>query len=108
MKRALYLTCPLALLLFAVGCDEVALSSLPPDVQAIVSSLDGLDLKVDLAAQNGNFGSGVGDRDRDRLMDGSCEGDGSQHQNIGANGGGESGGIGDMLQLRDGSCGDGG
>ena len=107
MKRTLFLLCPAVLLTVAVGCDEATLSSLPPDVQAMVSSMGGLDLKFDLTSQN-NGDSGYGDQDRDRLRDGSCLVDGSLYQSSGGYGGGESGGNGDMLQLRDGSCDDGG
>lgn len=114
MKRALILLCPLTLLATATGCDETLLEGLPADVQALVSSVDGV--KINLLTQDAQSC----DQDRLRLMDGSCDGDGSQYQyqyqysgsnGAGGNGsGGGSGGSGngDQLRLRDGSCGDSG
>ncbi|MBU0639217.1 MAG: hypothetical protein KKB50_10165 [Planctomycetes bacterium] len=112
MKRALILLCPLALLVVTTGCDEMLLEGLPPNVQALVSGVDGV--KIDLVSQDGGFGAGSGDQVRQRLMDGSCEGDGNQYQyqyagsnGAGGNGSGGAGGSGngDQLRLRDGSCG---
>ena len=109
MKRTMLFLCPLALLLFAtVGCDEV--SGLPGDVQAMLSSASGV--KIDMLARGGSddSGSGNGDQLRDRLhlMDGSCDGSGSQNEFGGLGGYGIGNGDQDRLRLQDGSCGDGG
>ena len=71
--------------------------------------------KIDLLASGnggtgGAGGSGNGDqlRIRDRLMDGSCDGDGNQYQYGGTGDPGMGSGDQSRLQLRDGSCGDGG
>lgn len=105
MKRALILLCSLTLLGAAVGCDEVMVDGVPVNVQSFVSGLDAV--KIDFISQNGDFGGG--DQIQQRLMDGSCDGDGAQYQYGGSNGGGNggAGGNGDQLQLRDGSCADG-
>jgi hypothetical protein len=107
MKRSLLLLGSLALVAFALGCDETTLNGLPSEMQAVVSSF-----KLDMVSQPGQFGDQdrQQDQDRLRLMDGSCDGDGNQYQyggsnGSGGNGGGGSGGNGDQLQLRDRSCG---
>jgi hypothetical protein len=113
MKRTVLLLCPVALLVVAVGCDKTAVSALPSEVQAMVSSIDGL--KTDVAARLGESGSQdqLQIQDRLQLMDGSCDGDGNQYRYGGSGGpggpgGGNGGGDQDRLQLRDGSCQSGG
>jgi len=105
MKRMLVFLCPLLLLGAATGCDEIAVSGLPADVQAIVAGIDGV--KLDFLSQDSD--PAAGDQIRQRLQDGSCEGDGNAYQYGGSNGNGSGGGSGngDQLRLRDGSCQDG-
>ena len=114
MKRVVLVLCPLALLFAATGCDELALSGLSTDMQAAIASATGS--KIDLLASglggSGGYGNGTGNGDQlriqDRLMDGSCDGDGSQYQYGGNGDAGIGSGSQDQLRLRDGSCGDGG
>jgi len=98
MKRALPVVAAIAMFGFLVGCEESVVDSLPGGVQALV-------------AKTGLTMSPIQIQDRDRLQDGSCDGDGMQYQwhgDGGSNGDGSGGGAGaqDRQRLRDGSCGD--
>ncbi len=104
MKRALFLLLPAIVLTGALGCEETILQSLPADLQGLVSSLDGVKIEF-MSPNNGTGGTGgFGDQIRDRLMDGSCDGDGNQYGGSGDPGQGAGNGSGDQLRLRDGSC----
>ena len=103
MKRALPVIAALAMIGFVVGCEESVLNGMPSDVQAMVAKAGLNMLPVQI-------------QDRDRLQDGSCDGDGMQYQwNGGTGDGGGAGGAGgsgggsgdgDQDRNRDGSCGD--